>query len=551
MPKQEGKSTKHMSSDKQKNIVVIMADQLGAAMLGCYGSGVDSTPFLDSLAAQGVLFDRCYATSPVCAPNRACMFTGRSVGVHGIHVNNFCLSNDLPTYAHVLRRKGYRTGIYGKIHQTPMQVEVPEDVGFLGFDEGIITDDIKWGPYQEYIKEHFSEEYEKVLATCWSYGNRDLPETEKELYRDSQKKYLLERKENSPYGQVYTSPVPAGLTDTAFIADCGISFIKRQKNSGKPFFCEISFVDPHDPYDPPQPYDDMFKPEDMKDPIAKEWSDEDFPTLKRSTRYIGFEKVRHDKEVIKLMRAHYHGSLKLLDDNIRRIVESIKENGTWDDTVIFFTTDHGDMMGDHGLIAKGAPHYDLSIRCPLIIAGGGVKQHLSNRLTCTLDFFPTICELAGADKKDIPPIEGKSFCGELYGASDSKTHSDIKVGFGHAQSLITDDGFRLTVYSSEDKCQMFDLHNDPTELHDLYYEDEYSTKRAELLERLVRKATEIERVKNYKTMPVIGNRRIDLNQRLDLSRLDDTDYEFESCPDFDIKTNPYLIKKELSGEKSV
>ncbi len=124
-----------------KNIIFITADQLAARWLGCYGSGVDSTPTLDRLAAEGVRFERCYATFPVCAPNRATMLTGRSPVVHGITTNNYVLRTDMPTYAHVLQRQGYRTGGFGKFHQTPMHMPVG-DMAHLGFDESVVSDEL-------------------------------------------------------------------------------------------------------------------------------------------------------------------------------------------------------------------------------------------------------------------------------------------------------------------------------------------------------------------------------------------------------------------------
>lgn len=117
-----------------KNIVFIVADQLGAGVLNCYGGGVASTPTLDALDQEGMRFDRCYATHPVCAPNRATFLTGRSLQIHGIISNNFALQTDTPTYAHLLKQHGYRTGGFGKFHQSPMSLPVPDSLAYLGVD---------------------------------------------------------------------------------------------------------------------------------------------------------------------------------------------------------------------------------------------------------------------------------------------------------------------------------------------------------------------------------------------------------------------------------
>ena len=172
------------------NIVYITADQLAAGMLGCYGSGVDSTPTLDGLADQGVRFDRCYATSPVCAPNRATMLTGRSPVIHGIITNNYALATDMPTYAHVLQAFGYRTGGFGKFHQTPMHVPVPENVAFLGFDESMVSEDPKWGPWLDWVKAKHPEHYEAAIALAWPQWPNSPSPDEVECCRDAKERIL-------------------------------------------------------------------------------------------------------------------------------------------------------------------------------------------------------------------------------------------------------------------------------------------------------------------------------------------------------------------------
>ena len=146
-----------------------MADQLAAAFLRCYGGQVDSTPTLDRLAVEGVRFDRCYATHPVCAPNRATILTGRSSSVHGIISNNYTLATDNTTYAQVLRAHGYRTGGFGKFHQTPMHVPVPDSLDYLGFDESLVTEDPKW-PWLDWVQMEHLEYHEQALAMCWNWA---------------------------------------------------------------------------------------------------------------------------------------------------------------------------------------------------------------------------------------------------------------------------------------------------------------------------------------------------------------------------------------------
>ncbi|MCL5270341.1 MAG: sulfatase-like hydrolase/transferase, partial [bacterium] len=159
----------------------------------------------------------------------------------------------------------------------------------------------------------------------------------------------------------------------------------------------MSYVAPHDPYDPPEPYASMFAPESMPAPLPAEWLEQG-PKLLEAVldSYLKFRVIYDKPAAVRKLRSLYHGSLRLIDDQIGRVVRHLRESGLWENTIVVFTTDHGEMMGDHGLIAKGAPHYDTGIRCPLVVAGGPVRQAAPvDRLSCSLDLYPTFCEWAG------------------------------------------------------------------------------------------------------------------------------------------------------------
>ncbi|MCL5270340.1 MAG: sulfatase-like hydrolase/transferase [bacterium] len=218
-PQAAGGKPAGKSPSRRPNIVFIMADQLGARFLGCYGSGVDSTPTLDGLAAEGLRFDRFYATAPVCAPNRATILTGRSPEIHGVVTNNVALQSDNPTYAHELRGQGYRTGVFGKIHQTPMHWAPPSSLDFLGFDEAIISEDPRWSPYIDWVKANHPEHYAAALATTNSHSGSvqaytpmdaqqgATPEQQR-LKREAFERLLAPRKAASAWDRMYVSPVP-------------------------------------------------------------------------------------------------------------------------------------------------------------------------------------------------------------------------------------------------------------------------------------------------------------------------------------------------------
>ncbi len=488
-----------------KNVIFITADQLAACWLGGYGSGVDSTPTLDRLAAEGVRFDRCYATFPVCAPNRATMLTGRSPVVHGITTNNYVLCTDMPTYAHVLQRQGYRTGGFGKFHQTPMHMPVG-DVAHLGFDESVVSEDPKWGPWTEWIKQEHPEHYDVALALAWPFWPNHPEPEDLEGARRARTEVLVPLMRDSPWALMYPSPLPAELHDTTYITNLSLDFIQRHvaEHGVQPFFCHISYVDPHDPYDPPEPYASMFDPDDMPAALPAEWLEGGFETLVSAQRFWRFDQVWNKPDVVAKLRALYHGSLRLIDDQIGRLVTVLEEAGLWEETILVFTTDHGEMLGDHGLMTKGPNHYDAGIRVPLIVAGGGVAAGVSDRLTCTLDFFPTFCDWAEVGHDELPPLEGRSLADVCAGHSEPNPWQAVSVAAGAVRSVVSDDGWRLTRFLREGLGQLFDLNADPDEQSNQYDCVELAARRQQMLEQMVELESLPARVPQYRNLPVDG-----------------------------------------------
>lgn len=497
-------------SAKPKNVLFIMADQLPAAMLGCYGSGVASTPVLDALAEEGVRFDRCYASTPICAPNRANCLTGRSPCVHGMMNNNYALAADAPTYAHVLKAHGYRTGGFGKFHQHPMPMGLPEDVAYLGFDESILSEDPKWGPWQEWVAREHPEHADTALGMAWGWGDmQETPET-RQRNKILREKHIVPAQQKSPWSLTYTSPLPHEAHDTTFITELGLDFMRRHAASHpeKAFFCHVSYVDPHDPYDPPEPYASMFKAEDMVDATPAAWMPKGVVELEKSRDFFGGQReALVQSSTVRELRAKFHGSLKFLDDQIGRLVTYLKENNLWEDTILVFTTDHGDMLGDQELMTKGVKHYDKGVRCPLLVAGGGVIPAVVDDLVCTLDFFPTFADWCCVPEDMLPPLEGQSFAPVCAGGVMPKPWPEILISYLDTHTVITADGWRLTRYAYEEQGQMFNLREDPDEQHDLYEDPSYADVRQRLLEGLVRAMGRPSRLPHYRNLPVMDGRK--------------------------------------------
>ncbi len=482
------------------NIVFIMADQLAARSIGCYGSGVNSTPILDDLATRGVRFERCYAHVPVCAPNRASIFTGRASDIHGVVVNNLMLPCDSPTMAHVLQRQGYRTGGFGKFHLTPMQMPLPEDFSYLGFDESVPTEDPRLGPWLDWIEAEHPDHYAQALATCWPmpyidhYGpsGRNL----RPAWELARREHLEPRASASPWRRMYTSPLPPELQQTAYITDLGLDFIQRhlEEHSSQPFFTFLSYVNPHDPYDPPAPYDTLFAPEKMPAPLPMRWPQYGCQALERARDFAGFREAQRSEHTMLQLRALYHGLIRMIDDQIARIVRFLAERDLWANTILVFTTDHGDMIGDHGLITKGPMHYDGSIRVPLIVHGAGISQGVvTDRLTSSLDVFPSLLDWAGVET--APPHEGRSVAPLTRGEEAEMGWQTVTVqapprlgadATGGVRSIITDDSWRLTVFDEEGQGELHNLYEDPDEQRNLFYEPAHQETKLALYQRLVR-----------------------------------------------------------------
>ncbi|MCF7941432.1 MAG: sulfatase-like hydrolase/transferase [Spirochaetia bacterium] len=493
--------------EHRPNIVFIMADQLAASFVGCYGSGVASTPNIDALAARGSRFDRFYAHCPVCAPNRATIYTGRSIEVHGMTTNNLHLDTSFPTYVQVLKEQGYVTGGFGKFHQTPMQQPLPEDFSHLGYDVSVATEDPKLGPWLDWIKQTHPDYYEQALSVSWpmaycsSYGSEGEDITG--ALAAARERYLKPLQDRSSWHHMYRSPLPKELHQTTWITDNGIRFIKD--HSDQPFLCHLSYVDPHDPYDPPVPYDTMFSPQDMKLPVPMAVRRYKTEILNDVMDFAGFSALSDDEQAVRTLRALYHGSIRFIDDQIGRLVGTLEELGVLEHTVIVFTTDHGDMMGDHGFMTKGVKHYDAGIRCPLVISGKGIESgKIITELCSSLDIYPTLTDIGRCES--IPPVEGASLLPLAGSSSCSYGEQDILVQSpynteGHVDTLITPEGWRLSVY--DDGCmQLFDLRNDPEEQEDLADREDTQKVLVSLLGRLVMVKSRAGTVQQYGVLPI-------------------------------------------------
>lgn len=332
------------------NILLILPDQMRASAMGCDGNQQVITPNIDRLAAEGILFKRTYANVPVCCPARAILMTGTYPHVNGMIANDLRLREEQVTIAEILRDAGYRTGFIGKWHLDGG----PREPGFVppgprrqGFDF--------WAAYECHHK-HFQPDY----------------------FRDTPERLVFDKFE------------PEASCDFA------VEFLGSQPKN-QPFFLTVQMGPPHDPYGAPEEYMKLYNPEKITpDPSWQEGS-ESRPTpkagLRRGPLANRFVPVGGKEEI-----AAYYAAITAIDDQVGRLLAALKETGADENTIILFTSDHGDMLGNHGMRRKRKPH-DESARVPGILRWPGrvPSGQVVETLFSHIDMPPTLLALAGID----------------------------------------------------------------------------------------------------------------------------------------------------------
>lgn len=468
------------------NVVFIQADQLSARWLGCYGCRAAHTPNLDRLAATGQLFANCIVNNPVCMPSRAATITGRSSRHNGVFYNGWELGLDLPTYPQILQQNGVQTFGVGKFHLECHARSAYNDVTKYGFDRAETTEDIRAGEWLDWVAATHPEHYERAVATVWPmphldrYGREDVDLLA--LVREARKRFPPQ-----PVAPLtYASIVPEEVCQTHWVIDRAIAMLEA-RDSSRPFFLKASFVDPHDPYDPPARFLDLVDETDVPLPLASEDPALN-EVLERFARIPFVARFRDmTPEQWRTKRRYYLASVAFIDEQVGRLVQWLTDHGLRDDTAILVSADHGDMLGDFGFPTKGAWHFDACCRVPLILCAPGLTPGRSQRMVSNLDIAPTILDLAGVDHEI--PLEGCSLC--AADAVTGRPDAALVETFGsygctdtdcRARSVFTPSA-RLTLFG-DGAGMLFDLDNDPDERHNLFTDADHGDLRVSL-ERLM------------------------------------------------------------------
>ncbi|MBT8767361.1 choline-sulfatase [Metapseudomonas boanensis] len=417
---------------KRPNILFIMADQMAAPMLPFYSRSPIKMPHLSGLAAEGVVFESAYCNSPLCAPSRFTLVSGQLPSKIGAFDNAADFPADVPTYAHYLRRLGYRTALSGKMHFCgPDQLH--------GYEERL-TSDIYPADYG------------------WAV-NWDEPDVRPTWYHNM------------------SSVLQAGpcVRTNQLDFDEEVVFKARQylydhvrEQDGQPFCLTVSLTHPHDPYTIPEEYWNRYREEDIELPRVQFADAEQDPHSQRLLKVIDLWGKPLPQHKIRDARRAYFGACSYVDDQVGALLKTLKDCALAEDTVIVFSGDHGDMLGERGLWYK-MHWFEMAARVPLLVhAPARFKAARVSQSVSTLDLLPTLVELAGGTLEPSLSLDGRSLLPHLQGEGghDEVLGEYMAEGTTSPLMMIRRGPYKF-IYSEQDPCLLFDLENDPQELENL------------------------------------------------------------------------------------
>lgn len=415
------------------NILLIMADQLAPQFLPCYGHKVVKAPTLTKLADEGVVFESAYTNSPLCAPSRFVMMSGRLPSKISAWDNAVEFSSEVPTYSHYLSSKGYRTCLSGKMHFVgPDQLH--------GYQDRLTTDvypsDFTWHPDWDRADERLDWYHNMEVVTKAGPCKRSM-------YLD--------------------------YDDEAVFSAKRYIFDYARDDSDEPFFLTLSMIQPHDPYLCREDKWNSYKEEDIDLPATPLGTVEEDPHAARLRHSYGASDVELNEQQIRNARRAYYGSISDIDDKVADVLNTIEEAGLSDNTIVIFTADHGDMLGERGMWFKMS-YLEHSARVPLIVHA---PKHFSERRVkqsvSLVDLLPTLVEMANDGKgfDYATPLEGRSLMSHL---TNGKGHDEVigeYFGEGVASPMFMIRRGTRKFITSEGSDHLYDLSNDPHERNNL------------------------------------------------------------------------------------
>lgn len=462
---------------KKPNVIWIITDEHNFRTLGCYRDQLDKeqafpwgpkafveTPNIDALAKNGTIFNRMYASAPVCTPSRASMFTGIYPATLGIPNNSNKIGDgkylkpDVTTIADVLSAAGYYTGYSGKWHLS----ESRDKSGSKDKDEW-------WSPYPVgHPEDHYGFQDTKFMFLGGHDKFKGI-DANGNPYRAAKrpKKIGIDK-----YGQpLYEDEKSKNVKHTTdWLADRTIDFIDEHKN--EPFYYVVSIPDPHTPDTVREPYDTMFTDVEIQLPLTYDIAYKN-KTNAAMPKWQKPDQKTKNPEKLKKEIQQYFGMVKLIDDNVGRIIQKLKDDGVFENTIIVFSSDHGDLLGEHGRVNKGTIH-EGSAKIPFIMAQGSKGNSpliprglVVNKAANNTDWMPTFLSLLNVES---PKVAGRDIT-PLLAKKAPSNWNDVtfsKLGF---YAAITEQ-YKL-VLANKDESWFMDIKADPNETVNLINDAKY------------------------------------------------------------------------------
>lgn len=507
------------------NVLVIVADQLRADHLGHANKDLPiSTPHIDAIALDSRRFTRAYVANPTCMPNRATIATGRWPSVHGTRTNGVTLDWQAETFMRSMRRTGYKTSAIGKLHFQTMgwpyegfqladiEAHAPEVLNDLpdARDYSGIGEDKDWQQWEN--SERHREGYIELPTDYYGFdtvdlavGHGDRPSGHYWHWAKSRGANLEElagwqnsKDRRADWDQVYVSQVPAELHPSSFVVERATARLKDAASSEDPFLCFVSFPDPHHPFAPPEefmpdldpaklPLPETFfashseSPPHLQQIAAHRGTPPEDPTMTWAPTVEQFQDA---------LRAQI-GQIQFVDQAVGKIVSAAREATKDRPLIIVFTTDHGDLFGDHGLMLKHFVHYEAVTRVPLLISGPMLDMGIDDRLVSSADIAPTLLELTGC--RGWRGIQGRSLVSKskkpwrdaLIVEEDQPFGLEGMSGPVRLRTLITPE-YRLTAYAGQEYGELYDRSSDAGDGKNLFSIESHKKERGEAFEKLAR-----------------------------------------------------------------
>jgi len=491
---------------ERPNILLITTDQQHWDTLGVTNPRI-RTPALDRLALEGVRFERAYCCNPVCSPARASIITGLYPAWHHCWTIGVKLPEDVPTVGDIFRANGYATILIGKAHFQPLaatrrsvSLECQPTLRDLEFWRGFHGPWYGFG-HVEVARNHADESHAGQHYAIWleEQGLKNWPDYFQEWPPSpdaSRRKRYWER-------DTYAWDLPERFHYTTWTGERTIANMEKCVAEGKPFFLWASFQDPHPPYLVPEPWASMYDPEDMKPGALAEGelallpphfgktqeNDPNFSMYRETFGAHGFHSHLIDEVELRRCMATYYGMISFIDSQIWRILDALDRLGQTEKTMLVFTTDHGHFLGQHGLIAKGAFHFEDMIKIPMLarwpgqIPGSVTTQALQSQV----DFAPTFLSAAGIEVPGL--MQGVSQL-EVWRRRADRARDHVIVENRHEPTRVhlrtlVDERYKITVYRDHEYGELFDLRGDPGETHNVWDEVTYAGLKGRLLHRFL------------------------------------------------------------------